>query len=69
MLWCSHPGATYEFTDCDGDGVKDHYCHDQYGQVGVIQSKKYCSDSWPLGECSNFQFTNCFLKSTGRHHC
>eukprot|EP00492_Amphilonche_elongata_P002662 TRINITY_DN293_c0_g1_i3.p1 TRINITY_DN293_c0_g1~~TRINITY_DN293_c0_g1_i3.p1 ORF type:complete len:449 (+),score=79.85 TRINITY_DN293_c0_g1_i3:76-1347(+) len=52
-LWCSHPGAHYEFKDCDGDGIPDPVCSDTDGHYGVIQSSNSCHISWPYGSCSS----------------
>jgi hypothetical protein len=50
--WCTHDGSTYEFRDCDGDGMNDHVCSDTEGHFGVMQSSNLCLDTWPDGQCT-----------------
>jgi hypothetical protein len=51
--WCGQQGSKfYTIEDCDGDGIVDHVCRDDQGQIGVIQSSNQCADSWPGGVCS-----------------
>merc|ERR1712048_112174 len=49
--YCTHAGSTYEFKDCDGDGIKDPVCSDTSGNFGVIQSSNGCASTWPNGTC------------------
>jgi len=51
-LWCTHYGAIYSMTDCDGDGILDHYCTDDDEQ-GFISSANGCADTWPNGVCNS----------------
>merc|ERR550534_509722 len=39
-------------TDCDGDGILDHYCTDGNEQ-GFISLNGWCADTWPNGVCKS----------------
>ena len=51
--WCTYHTHTFEFKDCDGDGIADPTCKGPEGKFGVIQSSKGCADSWPGGTCKS----------------
>ena len=51
--WVTHSGNTYEFKDCDADGIADHVFSDLKGGYGVIQSSNNCANNWPNGKCAS----------------
>ena len=43
--WCIEDEETYEFKDCDGDGIPDPTCTAETS-FGVIQSSNACKHKW-----------------------
>lgn len=53
--FCYALANEYTYTDCDGDGVEDHYCVDEEGNSGVIESASGCLSTWPDGICERLR--------------
>ena len=47
--WCIEDEETYEFKDCDGDGIPDPTCTAETS-FGVIQSSNACKHKWTPGK-------------------
>merc|ERR1712072_131884 len=53
--WCAPGyGATYQFKDCDGDGIPDATCR-LGNQFGIISTHTGCHSTWPNGKCVNMK--------------
>mmetsp|Transcript_41685 Transcript_41685/g.73177 ORF Transcript_41685/g.73177 Transcript_41685/m.73177 type:complete len:507 (-) Transcript_41685:144-1664(-) len=55
--WCEGEGLQYDYWDCDGDFVKDHYCEGG-GYCGCIESSMSCENTWPMVCAYGHDFTD-----------